>query len=108
MWKNRKLEYFLAITGHFFDKNYEYKEVMCSFRKFYGRHTSQNITQYINDQLLYLNILDKVVAITTDNEASVVSACTKLGENVLRISCMCHNLNLVVKNSLNLSKNPKK
>jgi hypothetical protein len=51
---------------------------------------------------MQLNVLEKVVSITTDNEASVAAAGSKIRDEISRVSCMCHNLNLVVKNGLKL------
>ena len=68
-----------------------------SFRKFKSLHYAVNIKEFILKEINRLEILDKIVSITTDNEASVVSACKDLNANkILRISCFCHNLNLVV------------
>lgn len=71
-------------------------------------HNSENIGKFLSKQLVKLNIEDKIVSITTDNEAAVAKACSKLGNSSVRISCMCHNLNLVVKNGLKLWIKPKK
>ena len=76
--------------------------MVVSFRKFSVSHTSKNITEFINKELESLAILDKIISITTDNEATVVAACSKLGDKVKRISCFNHNLNLIVKNGLKL------
>ena len=102
LWKNKKLEYFLTLTGHFLTKESNFHSMVLSFRKFAKRHTANNISEFINKELLKLEIKDKIVAITTDNEASVVLACSNLGDNIKRISCMNHNLNLIVKNGLKL------
>jgi hypothetical protein len=75
--------------------------VLC-LRKFAKRHTVNNISEFINKDLLKLEVKDKIVAITTDNEASVFLACSNLGDNIKRISCMNHNLNLIVKIGLKL------
>ena len=76
--------------------------MILSFRKFKQSHTAINITNFIEDELRELNILDKIVSITTDNEASVAAAGSQINDNISRMSCMCHNLNLVVKNGLKL------
>ena len=108
LWKNQKLEYFLTLTGHFYTVKYKYYSIIMSFRKFKKSHKSVNISNFIIKELNKLNIIDRVVAVTTDNEAAVVSACRQIGDDIHRISCMCHNLNLIVKNGLQLWKKPKK
>ena len=73
-----------------------------SFLKF---SKAQNITNFIEIELNKLNIFHKVVSITTDNESA--AAGSNININLKRISCMCHNLNLAVKNGLKLWIKPK-
>jgi hypothetical protein len=47
-----------------------------------------------------------MVAITSDNEASVKSACTTITHESVRFSCMAHNLNLIVQNGFKLWNKP--
>ena len=49
-----------------------------------------------------MNIYEKCVAVITDNESCMVKACKTLGNKITWISCICHNLNLVIVNSLKL------
>ena len=44
----------------------------------------------------------KTVSITTDNEATVKKACSKLTSNCVGLSCMGHNINLAVQNGLKI------
>ena len=76
--------------------------MILSFRKFNKSHTAENIAIFINKEISKLDLVEKVVSITTDNEPAVVAACKKLSKEYTRISCMCHNLNLVVKNGFKL------
>ena len=125
LWKNKKKKYFLALTTHFFDDQLNYRSVVFGFRKFGKNHSSENIKSFIRKELgeemlnkvpkcvLFCQsfikyILKQIVSVTTDNEASIKRACSELSENVSRLSCMAHNLNLVVHRSLNLWKKPKK
>ena len=96
LWKNKKLRYFLTLTGHFHDKDFNFHSMVLSFRKFTKNHKADNITKFIDKELDHLGIADKIVSITTDNEATVVAACSKIGKNVKRISCFNHNLNLII------------
>ena len=102
LWKNRKQRYFLTLTGHFFTADYRFHSMILAFRKFPISHKADNITEFINKELEKLEVTNKIVSLTTDNEATVVAACSKLSKNVLRISCTNHNLNLIVKNGLKL------
>ena len=59
--KNRKGEYFLALTTHFFDKQLAYKSLVISFRMFPSSHHSANITEFILCELRKFDVLDKIV-----------------------------------------------
>jgi hypothetical protein len=107
LWKNKKRRYFLTLTAHFFSKDFKFNSMVLSFRKFSKAHTAQNITNFIEIELNKLNIFHKVVSITTDNESAVAAAGSNININLKRISCMCHNLNLAVKNGLKLWIKPK-
>jgi hypothetical protein len=81
--------------------------MILSFRKFTKSHSAKNISSFIEKELNKLNIIDKVVSITTDNEAAVALAGSTISNDLKRISCMCHNLNLAIKNGLKLWIKPK-
>lgn len=51
LWKNRKKEYFLALTAHFFDDNLNYRSILYSFRQFKEYHFSNQIKPFIQKQL---------------------------------------------------------
>jgi hypothetical protein len=48
--------------------------MVVSFRKFAKSHSVNNIATFIQKELNKLNILDKIVPITTDNVAAVALA----------------------------------
>ena len=92
-----------------------------SFRKFSKLHFAKNIRNFIineigNDllikviinamsnfqlQIINLKFYLQTVAITSDNEATVKKACSEITDTAIGVSCLAHNLNLVVQNSLN-------
>lgn len=98
MWKNKGLMHFMAITGHYLDENFEYVSLVLGFRKFLGRHLSSRLKRFISHELEKCKINQKIVAATTDNGADIKKACSSL---FTRLSCLCHDLNLVVKSILN-------
>ena len=67
LWKNKKLEYFLTITGHFYTDDFQNISMILSFKKFKESHYAINISEFIKKELIKLNILDKVISITSDN-----------------------------------------
>jgi hypothetical protein len=74
LWKNKKSRYILTLTAHFFSNNFKFKSMVLSFRKFAKSHSVNNIATFIQKELNKLNILDKIVPITTDNVAAVALA----------------------------------
>lgn len=85
-----------------------YRSLILSFKCFHDRHFGQNIKAFIVRELIKLKIENKCVAITTDNERCMVKGCEKLLDNhdCFRVSCFCHNLNLIVVNTLKLWRKP--
>lgn len=105
LWKNKKLEYFLALTAHFFDKGLNFRSIIISFRKFRERHFARNISEFITRELDRYLIVDKCVSLTTDNEATVRRAAKDLNPvNIEDLSCLAHNLNLSVNEAFGLWK----
>ena len=51
LWKNRKKQYFLALTALFFDDNLNYQSILYSFRKFDNYHFSAYIKTFIQKEL---------------------------------------------------------
>jgi hypothetical protein len=94
-WKRKNLQYYLTLTAHFFDHDFNYFSLIIGFRKFMGRHLQERLKEFIENELKSLNIIDKISAITTDNAADIKSA-TSSGFGI-RFSCLAHNLNLTVK-----------
>ena len=103
IWKNSRSVYFIAITGHYFNK-YQLISKVLSFRRVVGRETALIIRKYITNECKKLNIVGKIVGITTDSGSSIKAACEGLGFG-MRLSCVAHDLNLIVSNGLNLWKN---
>ena len=91
---------YLTITAHFFDKRYNYHSIRIAYKKFSGQHTSDKIEEFIRYELEELQVpIEKILTITTDSGSDIKSAGSKIGT---RFACICHHLNLIVKNSLKL------
>lgn len=106
LWKNRNGSHFISLTSHFVDSKFESVNLLISFRRFYKRHLSINLKDFIIKELLKLNLLEKTVSVTCDSGADIKSATTNISSGLSRLSCAAHNLNLTVKNALNLWKAP--
>lgn len=105
LWTSRGQINYLCLTAHFFDKDFKYYSIIIGFRKFLGRHLSIKLETFIKKELRSLEVpLSNIQSITSDNGADIKKACSSLST---RVSCMAHNLNLVVKNGLKLWSKPK-
>jgi hypothetical protein len=81
--------------------------IVIECRRIIGQHLAASIERYIKYELNRLGIQkEQVISITTDNGSNMKLATSslKFGE---RISCMAHNLSLVIKKGLCLWIEPK-
>jgi hypothetical protein len=102
VWKSKQLTYFLALTAHYLDKNFKQRSIIIGFRKFIGRHLSNRIHNFIKKEIANLKIEESIRYITTDNAADIRCATLNIAS---RISCFCHNLNLILKSILKFKRN---
>ncbi|CAF1378626.1 unnamed protein product [Rotaria sordida] len=107
IWKDNRNRFYISLTGHFYDKQLKLISLTLGFRLLQGRHIANRLAKYIKNEIMSLNIEEKVRCIVTDNAPNVVSAIHKLGIGIHH-SCMAHNLNLVIKSTLFPSKKKKK
>jgi len=103
LWKNSRHSHFIVLTAHFYDKCLKYTSLIIGFRQFIGPHDAVQIKKYINYEIDRLQIRYKLRSITTDNGSNVKSA-TQGGDFGVRISCYCHNINLIITEGLCLWK----
>ncbi|CAF3899786.1 unnamed protein product [Rotaria sordida] len=102
-WKDRKKNSYLVITGHHIDKKFDQHSKILQFMTFEDRHYSILIANEIENQLINLNLYDKLVTITCDgapNMRDMFSYFTR--RNIKYIHCTAHKLHLIICNSLNL------
>lgn len=95
VWKRKNGRYFVAITAHFFDDNYNLFSLIIGFRKINGRHLKERLQVFVQNEINQYKIKNKIVSITTDNGADFKSA-TSSGFGI-RFSCLAHNLSLTLK-----------
>ena len=106
LWTKQKTSY-ICLTGHVLNKTYKSIPIVLGFRHFSGPHRSKNIKNYIVYEIKQLQIEDKVCGIVSDNGRDVKKAINDIKFD-LRFSCIAHNINLAVKNGLDLFETSKK
>ncbi|CAF3309353.1 unnamed protein product, partial [Rotaria sp. Silwood2] len=100
IWTKNKTS-FICLTGHAFNRIYESIPIVLGFRQFNGSHRSKKIKKYILYELKQLEIENKICAIVSDNGRDIKKATNDIKPGQ-RISCIAHNINLVVQNGLGL------
>lgn len=104
-WTSPFKQAFMAITAYFLDQNWDYREVLLGFEPLSGTHPGANLSEVIVRILQQHQILDRVLAITTDNAsnnatliATVNDTITALKLNtdsaIIQIPCSAHVIQL--------------
>ena len=100
LWKNSRQMHFICVTMHAFTSTFEHVPIIIGCRRIIGPHIASSIERYISFELDRIGIKpEQLISITTDNGSNVKNA-TSSNRFGQRISCMVHNLNLVVNKGL--------
>uniref|UniRef100_A0A8D9FH44 Zinc finger BED domain-containing protein 1 n=1 Tax=Cacopsylla melanoneura TaxID=428564 RepID=A0A8D9FH44_9HEMI len=98
-WTSITNESFYAITVHYIGKDGQLQAKLLSCERFPPvRHDAMNISEYLKKTFEDWGILNKIVAITTDNASVMIAAVQLL--SIRHIKCFAHTLNLIVQNAL--------
>lgn len=107
IWKSPQRIYYICLTAHVQNEQFETIPLVLGCRRLIGRHSATNIVRYIRYELNRVGILkEQIVSITTDNGGDIKKA-TSSFEFGQRIACMAHNINLSIKKGLCLWTEPK-
>ncbi|CAK1584211.1 unnamed protein product [Parnassius mnemosyne] len=98
MWTSRNNDSYLAVTGHYIDKNYRLQSVLLECKVLESRHTGLNLAEELRNVAQEWNILDKVLLAVSDNGANIKSALAQLEWK--HFGCYAHTLNLAVQKVL--------
>lgn len=80
---SRSYRQFLCLSAQFID-NSKLKNVTLGFIELFGRHTAENLSNWINDILKNFEIQPRqVIAATTDTASNMIAATKKLAEKML-------------------------
>ncbi|CAF4948123.1 unnamed protein product [Pieris macdunnoughi] len=101
MWTSRNNDSYLAVTGHYVDKNFILQSVLLECKVFESSHTALHIAQELRNVAQDWNILDKVLLVVSDNGANIKNAILQLEWR--HFGCYAHTLNLAVQKVLSHS-----
>lgn len=99
LWKNTQNRHFISLTGHFFNNELKLISITLGFRLIQGRHTAERIKKFMEHEIMFYQIENKIRSVTTDNAPNVINAVYDLNLGTYH-SCMAHNLNLMVKSAI--------
>jgi hypothetical protein len=105
----------MAITGYFLDKNWKYREILLGFEPLHGKHSGANLSSVLIERLQEHQIIDRVLAITTDNASNNNALVGSMQESmkalnladhtpIVRIPCLAHVIQLSLKGLLAMMK----
>ena len=70
IWTSLTHTGFLCITAHYIDNEWKLNKRIISFKLINVPHSGKNIASLINDEIIDLDIRDKILTITLDNAAN--------------------------------------
>nr|XP_012232187.1 PREDICTED: zinc finger BED domain-containing protein RICESLEEPER 2-like [Linepithema humile] len=98
-WTSSITESYIAITGHYITKQFDFKSILLKCSNITGSHTANNLATEIRNVITEWNLQDKVNFAVSDNARNITNAI----ENILKwkhYGCYAHTLNLIVQKSL--------
>src|SRR6266540_5465365 len=101
LWTSRSKHSYLGLTTTWINQNFEIMNVLLEITYFSTPHTAIEIASTIKKIMQKWKIEDRVITITTDNDANIVSAIYKL-KPIKRLSCAVYTLQLVIGKGLKL------
>lgn len=111
-WTSKNSLAFLAIRGHWLDRQWKYHSKLLDFAYIEGEHTSFELSQIFEKCLVHLGIpFTKIMAVTLDNATNNDTFFTWLEQHGItavdnRMRCMAHIINLGVQDIMKSLKMP--
>lgn len=111
-WTSPFQQAFMAITGYFIDREWNYRELLLGFEPLHGTHSGANLSDVLIRLLRERRLLDRIFTVTTDNatnnetlirglqEALLSAEAVSSRDSIVRIPCMAHVIQLSLKQLL--------
>jgi hypothetical protein len=91
LWSSHSKNGYLGLTATWINQNFEIMNVLLEITYFPSPYTAIAIADTIKNIIQKWKIEDRVISITTDNSANVVSAIHEL-KSIKRLFCAAHTL----------------
>ena len=111
MWTSLNNDAFLGLTIHYINSEWNLCNFLLDIIPFTDRHTGKNIASAIKSVLIEFNLLEKTLALTTDNESAMVVCGRVIAEELAleldneafqHYRCSAHILNLAVQKGIKI------
>lgn len=110
-WTSPFRQAFMAVTGYFLDKDWNYREILLGFEPLHGSHTGSYLSTVLFDLLEKYHITDQVLTATTDNASNNSTLMDSLQQSltslelpnyipIIRMPCIAHVIQLSLKELL--------
>jgi len=110
-WTSPFQQAFIAITGYFIDRDWNYRELLLGFEPLDRAHSSVNLSEVLMEIFKKLDITDRVLAITSDNASNNTTLVQAVQDSidslelpnspvVVRIPCLAHVIQLSLRELL--------
>ena len=101
----------MAVTAHFINDNWQFEHFVLDVLYIPSPHDAPTIKNAVLEIASELQITNRLIGITTDNEAKMVAAVRQIGENLelptfSHYRCIAHVLNLIVKAAIDTNNIP--
>ena len=111
MWTSPNYKAFLRVVAHWLNFDYKLQSTVLGMRRFYGRHTGENLASCFLEIVEPYSIIDKIGYFTLDNASNNDTALQYIAEHLKeqdipfdpiqrRLRSFGHVINLVVKSFL--------
>lgn len=110
-WTSPFQQAFMAITGYFIDRDWNYRELLLGFEPLDGPHSGVNLSEVLMEIFKNHDITNRVLAITSDNASNNTTLVQAVQDSidaldlpgspvVVRIPCLAHVIQLSLRELL--------